>query len=393
MRDLAVMSSGGAPVRGGGAGVPEDADRWRLEVDAVDQEGWSRLMETFEDASLYQAWAYAVAGGGRREASHLVLRGEGTVLGCCQVILRRIPLLGCGVADIKWGPLFLKGDYREEVLAALVHHLKEEYGIRRRCLIRMWPRAIGARKPMLSDLLRREGFVEDFSERPYRTLMLDLAPSLEALRGNLLQKWRNGLNKAERNGLTVVEGNGEALFGVLESLAEDMRARKHLGVGVDCGFYRRLQRALPDSAKLHLLVCEQAGCPVAAAACSHLGDTGIYLLGATGQRGMGLNGSYLLQWRMIQWLKSRGARTYDLGAINPRLNPGVYEFKAGVAGKAGWDETFPRRHLGAFHWRSRLAGLALRVWPPYSGWRAPRFCNKLMPSGERMQGGKAEAQY
>jgi len=47
---------------------------------------------------------------------------------------------------------------------------------------------------------------------------------------------------------------------------------------------------------------------------------------------MKTKGSYLLQWRAIQWLKGKGCRWYDLGGINPETNPGVYHFKAGLSG-------------------------------------------------------------
>jgi lipid II:glycine glycyltransferase (peptidoglycan interpeptide bridge formation enzyme) len=64
-----------------------------------------------------------------------------------------------------------------------------------------------------------------------------------------------------------------------------------------------------------------------------MGDTGIYLLGATSDAGMKSKGSYLLQWQMMQQLKARGCRWYDLGGINPDRNPGVYHFKQGLGGQ------------------------------------------------------------
>jgi lipid II:glycine glycyltransferase (peptidoglycan interpeptide bridge formation enzyme) len=48
---------------------------------------------------------------------------------------------------------------------------------------------------------------------------------------------------------------------------------------------------------------------------------------------MKAKGSYLLQWRMMQWLRQRGCRWYDLGGINPQRNPGVYHFKSGFGGQ------------------------------------------------------------
>jgi len=63
-----------------------------------------------------------------------------------------------------------------------------------------------------------------------------------------------------------------------------------------------------------------------------IGDTGVYLLGATSDEGLNAKGAYLLQWNMIEWLKENGIRWYDLGGIDPDANPGVYHFKKGFSG-------------------------------------------------------------
>ena len=60
---------------------------------------------------------------------------------------------------------------------------------------------------------------------------------------------------------------------------------------------------------------------------SAMGDSAIYLLGATSDDGLNAKGAYLLQWTLIQWLKENGFKWYDLGGIDPEGNPGVYSFK------------------------------------------------------------------
>jgi FemAB family len=63
-----------------------------------------------------------------------------------------------------------------------------------------------------------------------------------------------------------------------------------------------------------------------------MGDSAIYLLGATSANGLNAKGAYLLQWTMIQWLKENSIKWYDLGGIDPEGNPGVYSFKRGLSG-------------------------------------------------------------
>jgi hypothetical protein len=83
---------------------------------------------------------------------------------------------------------------------------------------------------------------------------------------------------------------------------------------------------------MKVFLCAEDGVPVAGLVGSAMGDTGIYLFGATSEQGMKCKGAYLVQWRMIEWLKALDVTHYDLGGINPETNPGVYHFKHGMSG-------------------------------------------------------------
>ena len=72
---------------------------------------------------------------------------------------------------------------------------------------------------------------------------------------------------------------------------------------------------------------------IGALVCSLMGDTAIYLLGATSEKAMELKAANFLQWQAMMWLKDRGARWYDLGGIDPVANPGGYHFKSGLGGR------------------------------------------------------------
>ena len=72
--------------------------------------------------------------------------------------------------------------------------------------------------------------------------------------------------------------------------------------------------------------------PVAGHVASHLGDTCVYLLGATTEMGRKLKAAYRLQWSVIERAVERGEKNYDLGGIDVEGNPGVYRFKRGLGG-------------------------------------------------------------
>jgi lipid II:glycine glycyltransferase (peptidoglycan interpeptide bridge formation enzyme) len=44
-------------------------------------------------------------------------------------------------------------------------------------------------------------------------------------------------------------------------------------------------------------------------------------------------------------MKQNGICSYDLGGINPALNPGGYKFKLGLAGKLGKDTSFVGQYV------------------------------------------------
>ena len=137
-------------------------------------------------------------------------------------------------------------------------------------------------------------------------------------------------NKAEKNDLEIIEGYSDDLYEGFLNLQSEMQDRKKYSPGVSYHEFREIQKALPEHLKMKIMVCKCEGEPMSAVVCTGIGDTGIYLFGATGTKGMKSKGAYLLHWRAMQWLKGNGCRWYDLGGINPENNPGVYQFKSGM---------------------------------------------------------------
>jgi lipid II:glycine glycyltransferase (peptidoglycan interpeptide bridge formation enzyme) len=105
-----------------------------------------------------------------------------------------------------------------------------------------------------------------------------------------------------------------------------------------------IQQSLSPDYKMRIFLCQNNGISSAGVICATIGETGVYLFGATNDEGMTNKGSYLLQWKAIQWMKNNGCRYYNLNGINPEKNPGSYHFKAGLSGKNG-NEVY---YLGRF---------------------------------------------
>lgn len=314
---------------------------YTVEVDKVTRREWSSLIERFDDGNIFQTWSYGAIRWGERNLSRIVLKKDGEVVAMAQAALWTLPILRIGIAYVANGPMWRFRGKEEEVdrLQQMLRALREEYAVRRGLFLRLVPNEFEEKNSTIRSIFEDEGF--RWKPSPYRTILLNLSPSLEDLRKRIDQKWRNQLNRAEKNNLKLINGSDAALYGKFSFMYNQMLSRKQFETSVDINEFQVIQGDLPDPLKMKIIVFECEGEPVSALVGSAIGDTGIYLLGATSDNGMKKKGSYLLQRRMIQWLKESGCRYYDLGGIDPEKNPGVYHFKLGLSGKDVY-------HIGQF---------------------------------------------
>jgi lipid II:glycine glycyltransferase (peptidoglycan interpeptide bridge formation enzyme) len=309
---------------------------YQVEADRITAPDWSRLLQEFEDANLYQTWSYGAIHWGEKNLSHLILRRHGQVAGMAGIRLIRPRLLPGGVAYMRWGPVCqLRGRELDlETLRQMASALRAEYVQKRGLFLRILPNAFAGspRADIFHAAFSQFSTAKSGSSGPDRTIVLNLAPTLEQLRKALDQKWRNQLNRAEKNNLAIIEGDGPEHYQMFLKLYQDMWSRKKFDTSVDVGEFRRICADLPAGLRLRILICQDKGVPVSGIVCSALGKMGIYLLGATSEAGLNSKGAYLLQWTMIKWLRDNGFKYYDLGGIDPDRNPGVHHFKKGFSG-------------------------------------------------------------
>jgi len=316
------------------------------EVDTVTEAEWSDLLPRFDDATINQTWSYGSIRWGEHNLSHLVLKKNGVIIAAVQLRIVKLPAVKGGIAYISWGPMWRTREKQRniEYLQQILRALLTEYSVQRGLLLRVLSNVYDcdADSELIRSIFNEEGF--QYTLSPYRTLLLDLETSLEELRSNLSKDWRKNLRKAESNNLKITEGSDDALYVTVSNLYKEMLGRKDFVPLMDVNQFGIVQRDLPDSLKMRIMLCELDGEPIAALVGSGLGDTGIELVAATSDRALKVNASYLLRWRMAQWLKEQGCCLYDLGGIDPIKNPGSYQFKAGLSGKSGKDT----RHIGQF---------------------------------------------
>jgi lipid II:glycine glycyltransferase (peptidoglycan interpeptide bridge formation enzyme) len=126
----------------------------------------------------------------------------------------------------------------------------------------------------------------------------------------------------------------------LGAIYSEMAKRKSLSAESDIQVYRATQRDLPVGEKMRVILCRAGGQTVAGALFSALGDTAVDLLRATSDLGVKSYGSYLVQWKVIEYAKQKGCHWYNLNGVDPLTNPGGYQFKSQLGGKHGNDVFF-----------------------------------------------------
>jgi lipid II:glycine glycyltransferase (peptidoglycan interpeptide bridge formation enzyme) len=309
---------------------------WQVEVDRATSAEWSEMLDLFDDANIYQTAVYGGVHWGEKNLSRLVLKRDGEVRGMAQLRIIRPTPLKFGMAYLRWGPLWERRGqpHDPEVPTRMARAIEDEYLQKRRLFLRILPNAFAGSSRAATMQAAFSKFTAEPLDREntYRTFVLDLSPSLDELRKGFDPKWRNKLAGAEKNDLKVIAGSGCSEYRDFCRIYGQMRMRKTFETTVDAEEFGRMQETLAESQRMRILICEDKGVPVAGLVASALGDSAIYLLGATSDEGLKSKGAYLLQWTMIQWLKRNGIRWYDLGGIDPDGNPGVYLFKRGFSG-------------------------------------------------------------
>jgi len=293
---------------------------------------WQNSIREFEDANIYQTWNFAALAQNEKIVKHLAIYANQNLIGLVQVRIRTVPIINRGIAYILNGPIWQKKNQKNDILilSNILDALSNEFVKNQKLLLRIRPYIFSDTFSNF-DFIESMGFKRVEKIRPYQTLILYLDKDLVEIRKNFRRNWRNHLNKAERNDLEIIYGNDVELYKDFLKIYTQMIERKKFKEYVNPVKMGEMNNNLDDEYKLKIFVAYKNKLPIASIVGSAIGNTGIYLLGASNEIGMSNNGSYLLQWEMIKWLIKKGCQRYDLGGINLDDNPGVYHFKSGIA--------------------------------------------------------------
>jgi len=318
-------------------------------VETIGLREWLDHANRFKDYNYTHYWEYSRLAAARIGAAseHIAVYDDDSLLAVSDVRIKKLPVGLGGIAYISGGPMIDQGQAdRDECLMRVLCALKQEYVDHRGLVLRTSQR----HKPGLmvdaeASVYKMVGFMP--VGQTNATILIDISPELDAIRRGFHSKWRNHLNKSERQAIHIVAGSEETLFDDFARLFEDLLARKAFNVNLDDRFFADVQKKSPDQEHFHMAIAyDDDGNPVGGHLSSLSGDTSVYLLGATNDAGRKLGAAYLLQWYVIEESKQRGCNWYDLGGIDQKKNPHVYEFKQRMGGEETETGTVFQTHSG-----------------------------------------------
>jgi hypothetical protein len=216
-------------------------------------------------------------------------------------------------------------------LARVLAALRREYVVKRGLLLRISPPlAPQGEVERAQSTYIAAGFTPTPMATVYRTMLLDVSPSIEQITSRFSKRWRRQLNKSLKSGFEVQAGTSLEMFDQFCDLFEAFIDWKGFEVEHGPRFHRAVHEELPEDARYLILLARQGDKLAGGVVLARTGDTAVYLLGATNPAMRDSRPGHYLHFRATELLKEMGLRYYDLGGIDPENNPGVYEFKAGM---------------------------------------------------------------
>lgn len=348
------------------------APGYTWEVDTVGEAAWGVILQGFQDANIYQTWPYATVLSGRRHASRLIVKRDGNIVAVAQARIAKVPFMNIGIAYVRWGPLWQRSGSEGEVnvFRQAIRALRNEFACKRRLVVRLFPAVFDHDSSSFLSIMAEEGFNVLSSETHPRTILMDITGPQSEIRESMHSHWKRELKLAERGALEVVEGTDDKLFEQFNGMYKEMVARKRFVEPNDINQFRSIQAQLPEAIKMKVMLCRSNAGLCAGLVCSAMGNTAIYLFGATSNIGMKAKGSYLLHWKLLGLLKQNQIKIYNLNGINPERNPGTYKFKNDLAGTNGKHVCYPGRFDAHAGWLSpAIVGYGDILRNAYRSWK------------------------
>lgn len=148
------------------------------------------------------------------------------------------------------------------------------------------------------------------------TITLDISRSLDDILASLPQKGRHAIRRAERDGVTVTsvpvnDKNSKLMYSLLSKTAEGQFGIRSYN------YYKRFWQIFEQAGLGNLFFAYYEDKVVAGAYAMTFGKKSTYKDGASIRKRTAYGASHLLQWKVIEWAKSRGVTIHDFCGSPP----------------------------------------------------------------------------
>ncbi len=316
--------------------------QWRAKV--LSREEWEAYWQRCTMTNLLQSWQYGEAkeqAEGWKPYRFLIVDEDENIIALAQVLTRVFPLVG-GVARLNRGPLLLVNqpvDSEVSAKIAVMQVIMREARRQRWWLLQVAPELPGVRSAISG--MQALGF-KSLQVSPWASGRISLNVGEQALLMGLKGKWRNCMRKGIKLGVAVThqECNAESFALLMRSYTELQDSR-----GFD-GLSEQLIRVLSEQKGLqwqfNLFVAHDNGLadsdddladygePLGVLVTIRSGDTAIYLIGSSNDKGLHMQANSVLLWQAILQAKHSDCSWFDIGGLSDDTPKGIADFKRGL---------------------------------------------------------------
>jgi len=332
-----------------------------------DQAEWDQFLAAIPGGHVLQSWAWGELKARFGWDVHRLSVGSAAA----QVLFRPLPAGLGSIAYVPKGPQVRFDD--EHAVRQLLDAIRPVARQHRAACLKIEPNR--EEDPRLGEQLRSIGFrPSPHTVQPRRTIVVPLDTEPDPILGQMKQKTRYNIRLAERKGVTIRAGSEADLHAFYE-LMERTSERDAFGIHSKA-YYEAVYRLFISTGQGRLLLAEYGGHFLAGLVVLALGDTAIYMYGASSDEERQRMPTYLLQWRAMCWAMEQGCQAYDLWGVPDEDEEileagftqrsdglwGVYRFKRGFGGRlvctaGAWDLVYAplryRAYIAAIRWLNR----------------------------------------
>ncbi|RDC59685.1 hypothetical protein HME9302_00877 [Alteripontixanthobacter maritimus] len=303
----------------------------------------------------YPAYAAQAARRIGARSRYALIKQDGTAVALANLRTKQVAAGVLSSTLISHGPVFL-GEPTQAALDTVVRTLRQRISGEEKGELVIDP------DPFLAELDLR--IANDTGKTTvsdgYRTIVLDISRDEELIQAGFHGKWRTDWRRAGKEGLELRSSGDPDEIERMEPLLDELARTKGFAVPQDAAFFAEAARQAGEGERFIIQQIWKDGELLSGHIGAYSGDTAVYLLGATSERGRPLRAAYLAQWGAILTAKSLGITRYDLGGIDPEENPAVYRFKNRMGGTEIVSPAPVTYKAGG--WRGPLLGLAKAVY-------------------------------